>query len=337
MTPLRIGLLGCSDIARLAVVRPARLSDAVEVRAVASRSSAQEFAQAHGIPRVCRSYDELVGGRDIDAVYVGLPNRLHARWTAAALDAGKHVLVEKPLCLTAAEADVLAQRGRSARRGVLEAVTTQAHPWLADARALVQSGALGPLRQLIVRLAFDLDSERREAEAPRPAGGGAFLDTAPYWLQLAQSTCGLSAATARSLTVRDGPGGADVAATAVIALADGAEAVLEASHADRYTAAARFAFDHGELRVPNLFRANVARCRLPVERVDHRNAAQTTDGYGPFNAFETQLDAFLAMVADPEPWTWIEPAAERVRMAESLTRLAREGPTWQAVPTDSDA
>jgi predicted dehydrogenase len=96
--PLRIGILGAARIAPTALIQPARAMDEAEVLAVAARDSARaaEFAQKHVIPKVHASYEALLADPEIDAVYNPLPNGLHGRWTIAALEAGKHVLCEKP-------------------------------------------------------------------------------------------------------------------------------------------------------------------------------------------------------------------------------------------------
>ena len=95
---LRLGLLSTADINR-AILGGARLTDAVEVVAVASRERerAEAYAAEHGLGRAHGSYDELLADPDVDAVYVPLPNSMHVPWSVRALEAGKHVLAEKPL------------------------------------------------------------------------------------------------------------------------------------------------------------------------------------------------------------------------------------------------
>src|SRR5947209_4089405 len=107
MDRIRMGVLGAARIVPAALTAPARLVPEVEVTAIAARDPrrAQACARRHGIPRVLGSYDEVVRDPAIDAVYIPLPNSLHHSWTIKALEAGKHVLCEKPFASNAIEAE----------------------------------------------------------------------------------------------------------------------------------------------------------------------------------------------------------------------------------------
>ena len=107
METVRIGVLGAARITPAAVIRPARATAEAEVVAIAARDRgrADTFAAKHGVPQVLGDYGALIASPDIDAVYNPLPNGLHARWTDAALEAGKHVLCEKPFTANAEEAE----------------------------------------------------------------------------------------------------------------------------------------------------------------------------------------------------------------------------------------
>ncbi|HKN56672.1 MAG TPA: Gfo/Idh/MocA family oxidoreductase, partial [Amycolatopsis sp.] len=118
MTPqLRIGILGAARIAPAALINPAKKNGEVIVAAVAARdtSRAQAFASRHGIPKVHAGYDDLVGDPDLGAIYNPLPNGLHGRWTRAALAAGKHVLCEKPIAMSLAEAKQMLAAAQAAK------------------------------------------------------------------------------------------------------------------------------------------------------------------------------------------------------------------------------
>ncbi|CAN5273609.1 Gfo/Idh/MocA family oxidoreductase [soil metagenome] len=148
MSPvLRIGILGAARISRDALIRPAEEVDGVEVVAIAARDRdrAADAARKHGIPRVHDSYEALLADPEIDAIYNPLPNGLHGRWTLAALDAGKHVLCEKPFTANAAEARDVAAAADASPFVVMEAHHTSHHPQTKRAAEIVQSGVLGDL------------------------------------------------------------------------------------------------------------------------------------------------------------------------------------------------
>ena len=144
-TPLRIGILGASRIAPVAVIRPARRLAGAAVVAVAARerTRAARFAQRHTIPRVHDSYDDLIADPEIDAIYNPLPNSLHAEWSIRALQAGKHVLCEKPVAANAVEARRLAEAADAADRRLMEAFHWRYHDMAERIIAVVRSGEIG--------------------------------------------------------------------------------------------------------------------------------------------------------------------------------------------------
>ena len=145
MAPLRIGVLGAARITPQALLKPAAGIAEVEVAAVAARDAerARSFASKHGIARVHDSYEALIADPDLDAIYNPLPNGLHARWTTAALEAGKHVLCEKPLANTVAEAEAMTAAAERARADGIRSMvgfTYRRAPAAGLARRLVERG-----------------------------------------------------------------------------------------------------------------------------------------------------------------------------------------------------
>ena len=142
---LRIGVLGTARIAGSALIEPARLVRSVAVTAVAARDAgrAQTFGLQHAIPAAYGSYEELLAAPDVDAVYVPLPNSLHAPWTLRAIDAGKHVLCEKPFTSNAAEALTVAAAAERSGLVVMEAMHYRYHPLVRRMAALLADGAIG--------------------------------------------------------------------------------------------------------------------------------------------------------------------------------------------------
>jgi len=200
--PLRIGILGAAWIAPMALVRPARRNLEAAVVGIASRDPARAaaFAARHGIERVYAGYDELLRDPAIDAVYNPLPNSHHARWTIRALDAGKHVLCEKPFAATVAEAEAMAAAAARTGRVLMEAFHYRYHPLFARLRTIVSSGELGTIQRL--EAAFCIPVFRpSDIRWRADLAGGALMDTGCYAVHLlrhlAQSEPSVTGATAR--------------------------------------------------------------------------------------------------------------------------------------------
>jgi predicted dehydrogenase len=189
--PLRIGTLGAARIAPLALLRPARQVPGVEVVAVAARDQARarRFARKHGIPRVHPSYDALLADPEIDAVYNPLPNALHCEWTLRALEAGKHVLCEKPLAANAEEAGRMAEAAQRSGCILAEAFHWRHHPLAARMREVIDSGALGAVRHVeaILCVPFLAPGNIRYR---LDLAGGATMDTGCYTVNLVRFLAG---------------------------------------------------------------------------------------------------------------------------------------------------
>lgn len=145
---VRFEILGAAAIAPAAITKPARKSPAASVVAVAARKPlrARRFAKKHGVPRIHESYDALIADPDVDAVYIALPNSLHALWADRALCEGKHVLCEKPLAANADEAQHVSRLATEKGLVLCEAMHYRFHPVAKRMKEHVQSGRLGPSR-----------------------------------------------------------------------------------------------------------------------------------------------------------------------------------------------
>src|SRR5438270_11253881 len=143
---IRWGVLGVAKIATVKVIPAMQRGSLSEVTAIASRDPAKaaQAAEELGIPRHYGSYEELLADPEIDAIYNPLPNHLHVPWSIKALQAGKHVLCEKPIALTSAEAQTLVDVARQyPHLKVMEAFMYRFHPQWHRARQLVRDGNIG--------------------------------------------------------------------------------------------------------------------------------------------------------------------------------------------------
>ena len=192
MNTVRWGVLGAAKIAREKVIPAMQQAPSCDVIGIASRSlaTARSAADVLGIDRAYGSYEELLDDADIDAVYIPLPNHLHVPWSIRALEAGKHVLCEKPIGMGAGEARKLAEAAaHRPRLKVMEAFMYRHHPQWQTTKELVDSGAIGELRAIQSTFAYyndDPANVRNQADI----GGGALMDIGCYCISLARFLVG---------------------------------------------------------------------------------------------------------------------------------------------------
>ena len=185
---VRWGILSTARIAREKVVPAMWKASNVDVVAIASRDAgaASAAAEALRIPRAHGSYEALLDDPDVDAVYVPLPNHLHVDWTIRSLEAGKHVLVEKPLGLDAADAErLVAAAIATPHLKVMEGFMYRFHPQWLEAKRMVDEGVIGPLQHVHSHFSYfklDPDNIRNQPEA----GGGGLMDIGCYDISLAR-------------------------------------------------------------------------------------------------------------------------------------------------------
>jgi predicted dehydrogenase len=298
MEILRIGTLGAARITPAALIKPARNSTEADVVAVAARdrSRAQAFASKHGIPRVCESYSALVNDPDIDAIYNPLPNGLHAEWTIAALEAGKHVLCEKPFTANAKEAEDVAAVASRAGLVVMEAFHWRYHPLAKRVREIIDSGKLGTISRVDTALCFPMplfNDIRYQYEL----AGGALMDVGCYTVHMAR------------VFGREEPEVVSAEAklrTSEVDRAMRAELLFPSGHTGRITCSmwstwfietyVRVTGDRGELRVINPTSPQLWH-RMRVKTGDNSR----TERFTRRPTYEFQLDAFCDAVLRREP------------------------------------
>lgn len=188
MNKIRWGILSTAKIGTEQVIPAMQAGEYCEIAAIASRDldKAQEAATRLGIPKAYGSYEDLLADPEVDAIYNPLPNHLHVPWSIKALDAGKHVLCEKPIALTAAEAqELLDAAQKRPELKVMEAFMYRHHPQWQRARRLVAEGKIGELRTIQSFFSYynvDPNNIRNMAEI----GGGALMDIGCYCISQAR-------------------------------------------------------------------------------------------------------------------------------------------------------
>jgi predicted dehydrogenase len=219
---LRWGILGAGGIAALQVSDMKQ--HGFEVAAVGARdlAKAQAFAEEHGIPTAYGSYEELVADPNVDAIYVATVHPAHASGARLALEGGKHVLVEKPFTMDAAEARSIVELAASKNLVILEAMWTRWLPHMVRIREILAEGLLGDVRAL--HADHDQNNEGNERMYKRELGGGALLDLGIYPVSFAWDVFGAPSSIQAHATLTDA--GVDRETAIILAYPSGAHAIM---------------------------------------------------------------------------------------------------------------
>jgi xylose dehydrogenase (NAD/NADP) len=325
--PLRIGVLGAANIARAFAAGCASSPD-VEVAAVASRDLAKStsFAAEVGIPRALGSYEALLEDKDIEAVYIPLPNSMHAPWAIRAAEAGKHVLCEKPLALDAQQASAMFKAAEKHNVILREAYPYLAQPQTAQLRAWLAEGAIGRLR--LIRSTFGvLFVDPSNIRLDPTLGGGALYDTGSYAVSLVRIVAGARPVRVQAVAQYDA-NGVDLTTIANLEFADGLLAQTCCSFATAQHRHASIAGDKGVIETNYLNHppagGPVLQIRRGVPMTIPFEAAQVPDG----NGFRLETESFARLVRGEESaWSGATPQ-ESIDVALTLDAIresARSG------------
>ena len=177
---MKFGSLGIAKILEEGLIRPAQDHPEIKVIAVSSReeSIAKDYAQVHSIKKYYSDYNSLIIDKDVEAVYIPLPNGLHYEWAVKALEAGKHVLCEKPLCSNGFEAFSLFELAKNKNLILLDAYHHSFHPTFIRAKEIIKRGDIGEIKEIKGR--FTVNIPRPDIRFDYNLSGGAFMDPGCY-------------------------------------------------------------------------------------------------------------------------------------------------------------
>ena len=303
MTRLRWGLLGTARINR-ALIPVLQAAPRHSLETVASRAidRAQAYAAEWNIPRATGSYEALLADSTVDAIYISLPNSLHAEWTIRALDAGKHVLCEKPLALTVDDVDRIAEAAARSARIAAEAFMYRSHPLTAAAESVVRDGHLGTVRVIRGAFTFPLTRER-DIRLDAGLGGGSLWDVGCY--PVSYSCMLIGEAPIDVIGWQElSPGGIDLAFTGMLRFSNDVVAQFDAGFRAAFRAEMEIVGTDGSLRVERAFKGG-PESRLLLTRGD----ATVTVPFEPDASYTGEVDDFAAAALDGQP--------QRVTLAES--------------------
>ncbi len=293
---IRWGLLGTAQVNRrlIPAMRSARRST---VAAVASRDTdrVRAYAAEWQIPIAHDSYEALLRDAAVDAVYLALPNTLHVEWTLRALDAGKHVLCEKPLALGGEDVDRIAAVAGARDRVVAEAFMYRHEPLTARVVELIGSGTIGAVT--MIAGGFTFEQQREHDIRLNPAlGGGSLWDVGCYPVSAIRLIAGAEPAEVFGWATI-GPTGVDESFTGLLRFASGAAASVHCSFRSQHRTWLDIHGTDGTLRVPDPYRP------APHASIEIRQGDQTrtvTVAGSPL-LFVREVEDFVAAIVDRRP------------------------------------
>ncbi|MDH3752285.1 MAG: Gfo/Idh/MocA family oxidoreductase [Acidimicrobiia bacterium] len=301
---VRWGILSTAHIG-MALVTPAiQAADNCAVVALASREKTRARAAADqlGIETAYGTYEQLIADPDIDAIYNPLPNHLHLPWTVAAAEAGKHVLCEKPIGLTSAEARTIAATAESTGVKIMEAFMYRFHPTWAAVRDIVASGRIGPIQVIQAWFSYFNDDPaniRNVAEW----GGGALMDIGCYPINVSRMLFGAEPTVVGATMTHDPSSGVDIVTTALLQFPTGVAAFTCATQLESDQRVHIYGRD-GRISVEIPFNVPSDRpTRIFVTQGGDPPVAPAVEtlSFDPADQYSLQARAFAAAVLDDVP------------------------------------
>jgi xylose dehydrogenase (NAD/NADP) len=316
---IRWGLLSTARISRR-LIPAIRAAERNELVAVASRElgKAAEYAVRWGISRIFGSYEEMLDSDQVDAVYISLPNALHAEWAVRAAEAGKHVLCEKPLALTTAEVDRISAAAEASGVVAAEAVMYLYHPLIARLAELVQNGAVGEVQLVRGAFTFTLDRARDVRWQPE-LGGGSLWDVGSYPVSLIRRLLGEPEEVFGWQRLTES--GVDESFAGLLRFVGGAVGSFDAGFRHPFRVEAEVVGSKGVLRLERPY-VMAPKSSIVIRRGDDEEVESTSSA----DPYQCEVEAIAAGVLDGAPLP-VPLSSSRANVATllALYRSAREG------------
>ena len=333
LAPVRWGVLGASRFALGVSLPGMKRGPLTALSALASRelARAEAGAAALGIPKAYGSYEALLADPEIEAIYNPLPNHLHVEWTARAARAGKHVLCEKPIALTAAEAETLLEVHRETGKIIAEAFMIRSHPQWRQARAWVESGRIGALVSVQTVFSY-FNRDATNIRNQQASGGGALYDIGCYAVNTARYLYGREPRRATAFIERDPGFGTDCLTSGLLDFGPGHLAFSCSTQAVRHQRVNVYGTTGRiELEIP--FNAPADRpCKIFLDdgaTLDGSSAPPTV--FPVVDQYSLQSEAFSRAVRTGGPVdNSIEDAVAGMRVIDALFRSADSG-RWEPI------
>jgi predicted dehydrogenase len=292
---MRWGVISTGWVART-FINALRESEAARVVAIASRDGnrAAALATELGVPRAYGAYAELLADPEVEAVYIGLPNSMHAEWTIACTRAGKHVLCEKPLATSRAEAEMMFEAAREAGVWLMEAFMYRFHPQTLKVQELIAEGAIGDVRLIRSTFSFTV-TDPNNVRLSAVLAGGALMDVGCYPVNFARMIAG-SAPEHVAAAARWTPAGVDETLAGTLEYPGGAIAQITCSLSASRVHSAEVIGSTGSIELDEAFTTPFDR----PTRIRLRRGARGVDAeeieIAPVNHYRLEAEAFERLV-----------------------------------------
>lgn len=332
MKTFKWGVLGVAKIAMEHVIPAMQRNAHCEITAIASRSQerAQAAAAQCGIEKAYGDYEAMLADDDIDAIYNPLPNHLHVPLTLKALEHGKHVLCEKPIALTAQEAETLRDAAAASGLIVAEAFMVRHHPQWKTARDIARSGRIGEVKAMHVFFSYfldDPDNVRNKADI----GGGGLLDIGCYAVNTSRYIFGAEPDRVIGLIERDPDFGTDRLASGLVAFPGSRQLTFTCATQLTLYQTVTIVGSKGRITIPIAFNApaDTATFITVDDGRDLSGGGAETIEIAPCNQYGLQGDAFVQMIVDGVSSPPLDDAVANMKVLDALFRSADTN-TWEA-------
>lgn len=320
---IRWGIISTANIGRAAVVPAIHASRNGVVTTIGSRNAdtAKSFAAKAKIPVFHGSYQAVIDDSQVDAVYLPLPNHLHREWTIKAAERGKHILCEKPLALSAAEAREMDAAARANGVTLMEAFMYRFHPRTERTLELVRSGTIGDLRAIRSAFTFRLTKPNNIRLDPS-MGGGALMDVGCYCVNVSRTIAGTEPVTVQAVATI-GPTDVDLELSGMLSFPNGLVATFDCSLSMERREWFELAGTEGTLRVNGAYLPGVDEVTIEEHRGREEPRVHRIAGA---DEYQLMVEHFADAVLHRRPVRY--PATEAIanmRVIEALLRSARAG------------
>ena len=322
--PIRWGIISAANIGVKAVAPAIRASSNGRLMAVASRDphhAAELYSFASDV-HIYDTYESILSDPDIDAVYIPLPNGLHAEWTIKALQAGKHVLCEKPMSVTAREGKTMMDAAHENNVLLMEAFMYRFHPQIVWAIEQVNAGLVGTVRLVRASFAFDIRSHPDDIRLKPELAGGSLMDVGSYTVNVCRAIYGHAPLVVAARVHATSPIGVDMATNAVLDFGEGRFGMIDCSFELPTRQMVEIVGESGTITIPVPFTPGSIEAVILLIK----NGALTEQNFDRVDQYQLEVEHFANCIQ-----TGQEPS---FRLSETLENMATIEAIYQAAGHD---